>query len=183
MRNPRQEKFTKDKHNINQYIKSYEVRLVGDNIENSGDVLKTEEALSKAIRMGLDLIETSPNAKPPIVIIADYKKHLYNEEKKKKDLEKKQRENNKPVKEIQFTPNIGVADIETKTKQIREFLTANHKVKVVMKFRQGREMYNSLTKGELVIYELINSLEDIAKPEDLPKLNGKLMIAMLSPKK
>lgn len=183
MKNFKQEKFVKNKHNINHYIKSYEVRLVGDNIDNSGDVLKTEEAISKASRMGLDLIETSPNAKPPIVIIADYKKYLYNEEKKKKDLEKKQKENNKPVKEVQFTPNIGISDIETKTKHIREFLTANHKVKVVMKFRQGREMQNSLSKGELIIYELINGLEDIAKPEALPKLNGKMMIAMLSPKK
>ncbi len=171
------------KHRINHYIKSSELRLIGDNIENTGTVVRTENALVLAKKMGLDLVEVSPNAVPPIAKIVDYNKFLYNEEKKQKDLEKKQKENNKPLKEIQFTPNIGVADIETKTKQIREFITENHKVKVVMKFKQGRELQNSLDKGELILLEVIRSLEDIAKPESLPKLNGKMMIVNINPKK
>ncbi len=171
------------KHKINNFIKAYEIRLIGDNIENTGSVVKLEKALSLAKSMGLDLVEVSPNAVPPIAKIVDYNKFLYTEEKKQKELEKKQKENNKPMKEIQFTPNIGVADIETKTKQIREFITDNHKVKVVMKFKQGRELHNSLERGELILYELIANLEDIAKPDALPKLNGKLMVLMLNPKK
>lgn len=171
------------KHRINSFIKAYEVRLVGDNIENTGSVVKIEKALSLANSLGLDLVEVSPNAVPPIAKIVDYNKFLYNEEKKQKELEKKQKENNKPMKEVQFTPNIGVADIETKTKQVREFITDNHKVKVVMKFKKGRELHNSLEKGELILYELIKNLEEISKPEALPKLNGSMMIVMLNPKK
>ncbi len=158
------------KHRINEFIKVPEVRVVGDNIENSGDVMRIDKALKMAYDMGLDLVETSPNAVPPIV-------------KKLKEMNKKQKENNKPLKEVQFSPHIGVADIETKTKHIKEFILENHKVKVVMKFKQGREIQNSYDKGELVLYELLKNLEDIAKPEALPKLTGKTMIVTLNPKK
>lgn len=171
------------KHKINYAIKANELRLIGDNIENSGSILKLEVALNLAKSLSLDLVEISPNAVPPIAKIVDYNKYIYNEEKKQKELEKKQKENNKPMKEAQFTPNIGIADIATKTKHIRDFLTENHKVKVVMKFKQGRELQNSLAKGELILYELINNLQDVAKAESLPKLNGKMMIVMLNPKK
>lgn len=171
------------KHRINYFIKASEVRLIGDNIENAGDVVKLDKALKLANSLGLDLVEISPNANPPVAKIVDYKKYLYNEEKKLKELEKKQKENNKPIKEVQFTPNIGIADIETKTKHIREFITENHKVKIVMKFKQGREMQNSLDKGQLILLELVKNLEDISKPESMPKLNGKNMFIMLNPKK
>ena len=171
------------KHRINHFIKSNEVRIIGDNVENSGDVVKLQVALDLAKSLNLDVVEVTANSFPPIVKIVDYKKYLYTEDKKSKDLAKKQKENNKPLKEVQFTPNIGVGDIETKTKHIRAFLTDNHKVKVVMKFKQGRELQNSLDKGELILYELIANLEDIAKPDALPKLNGKLMVLMLNPKK
>jgi translation initiation factor IF-3 len=182
--NKRNDKPTKQaKHRINEFIKVPEVRVVGDNIENSGEVMRTDKALSLAYDMGLDLVETSPNAVPPIVKIVNYNKFLYNEEKKLKEMNKKQKENNKPLKEVQFSPHIGVADIETKTKHIREFIVDNHKVKVVMKFKQGREIQNSYDKGELVLYELIKNLEDVAKPEALPKLTGKTMIVTLNPKK
>ena len=172
-----------NKHRINRDINSFEVRLIGDNIDDSGSIYKTFDALKVAKSLDLDLVEISPNAVPPIAKIVDYKKFLYSEEKKKKELEKKQKENNKPLKEVQFTPNIGSIDVAHKTKQIREFLLENHKVKVVMKFRQGRELQNSLDKGELVLYSLLKELEDIAKAESLPKLNGKTMIVLINPKK
>ncbi len=177
-------KFKKQaKHRINRYITSLEVRLIGDNIPNSGSVVYLDEALKLSQNMNLDLVEVSPNAKPPIVRIVDYNKFLYEEEKKQKELEKKQKENNKPIKEVQFTPNIGVADIETKTKNIRGFIKDNHKVKIVMKFKQGREMKNLFEKGELIVYQLLKNLEDIAKPEALPKLIGKTISVTVNPKK
>lgn len=171
------------RHKINKAIIANEVRIIGDNIENPGSVVKLDNALKMAYSMNLDLVEVSPNTVPPIVKIVDYKKYLYTEEKKQKDLEKKQKEKNKPIKEVQFTPNIGLADIETKTKHIKDFLLDNHKVKVVMKFKQGRELHNVLQKGELIIYELLNNLGDISKPESLPKLIGKNMIVTINPKK
>jgi translation initiation factor IF-3 len=180
-------KFNKNKqyakHRINSYINTNEVRLIGDNIENSGNVITLDKALGIARSMSLDLVEVSPNANPPIVRIVDYKKFLYEEEKKQKELEKKQKENNKPIKEVQFTPNIGNADIETKTKNIKGFLKDNHKVKIVMKFKQGREMNNLLEKGELIVYQLLKNLEDVSKPEALPKLVGKSISVTINPKK
>lgn len=170
------------KHKINRNITSYEVRLVGENIENSGEVIKIDKALKLAIEFGLDLVEVSPNAIPPVVRITDYKKFLYIEEKKQKEMLKKQKENNKPLKEVQFSPNIASADIETKTKQIKEFLNDNHKVKIVMKFKQGRELERLVNKGELILLELAQNLEEFAKLETLPKLNGKMMIMLLNPK-
>lgn len=171
------------KHTLNNSIRATDVRLIGDNIENSGDIYTISEALTLSKSLDLDLVEVSPNANPPVCKIVDYQKFLYMEDKKQRDLEKKQRENNKALKEIQFSPNIGVADIVTKSKHIREFLTDGHKVKIVMKFKQGREIQNSLTKGEAILLDIILKLEDVAKAESLPRLNGKMMTVLLNPKK
>lgn len=172
-----------DKHKINQYITAPSLRLVGENIEKSGQIYDLKTALLLAEEQGLDLVETSPNVEPPIAKIIDYKKFLYLEEKKQKDINKKQKETNKPVKEIQFTPNIGLADIETKTKQIREFLIDNHKVKITVKFKQGREIQNSFKRAEEILYTIQESLEDVSKIEFEPKLTGKNMIMNIAPKK
>lgn len=171
-----------DKHNINANIKAKELRLIGDNIENAGEIISTDKAYVLARKMGLDLVEISPNANPPVAKIIDYKKYLYNEDKRLKELEKKQKENNKPLKEVQFSPNIGVADIATKSKHIREFISENHKVKIVMTFK-GREIATSVPRGEKIINDIIQSMSDISKVDAFPKLNGKNMITVLSPKK
>ena len=170
------------KHAINNAIYSNEVRLIGDNIENSGEVCSTSQAIKLAKSLFLDLVEVSPNVNPPICKIVDYQKYLYLEEKKLKDMKKVQKENNKPLKEIQLTPNIGVADIQTKTNHVRAFLKDNHKVKLVMKFK-GRELPNSLVRAEAILLDIMNNLIDVAKSESLPKLNGKMMIVVLNPKK
>lgn len=178
-------KFVKkeEKHKINNNITSKEVRLIGDNISKSGEIVPTYKALELADTLNLDLVLISPDLDPPIAKIVDYKKYLYLEEKKLKEIQKKQKEKNKAPKEIQFSPNIGISDIETKKKHIREFLTDNYKVNLIMKFKQGREFSNFLHKGELILLEIANSLQDICKVEALPKLNGKNMLMTLTPKK
>lgn len=174
----------KVEHRINRYIRVDEVRLVGDNLENSGDVVSTREALSLAETLELDLVEITPNANPPIAKILDYSKFLYEERKRKKDHEKKQKVNNKPMKEIRLTPNIGVNDLDTKKKKLEQFLVESHKVKLVIRYK-GREMYvaNAKEKGEVLLLNIADEMLEKCKVEALPKLQGKQMFLILAPLK
>ena len=171
-----------DLHKINDNIKSNEVRLIGDNIPNTGEVVSLNFAKNLAYELELDLVEINSNSYPSICKILDYKKFLFEEKKKKKDMEKKQKETNKDLKEMQFRPNIGESDIEVKKKKIIEFIEKGHKVKISMRFK-GREIQNNKDKGELIMLTLADDLSKISKIESIPILNGLLMTMMMSPKK
>lgn len=169
-------------HRINDRITNREVRLVGDNIPNAGDVVSIIEAKKLASELNLDLVEINSNSFPSICKILDYKKFLFEEKKKKKEMDKKQKQTNKDLKEVQFRPNIGDSDIEVKKKKIVEFLEKGHKVKISMRFK-GREIQNSKEKGELIMLTIANDVIDIAKVESMPLLTKLVMTMMISPKK
>jgi len=174
----------KEKHRINENIKIPQVRLVGDNIENSGNVIETYYAKKLAKDMNLDLVEISPNAKPPVVKILDYKKFLFEEKKRKKDLEKNAKLNNKDIKEIRFGININQNDVDIKSKKIEELIKSGHKVKMSLKYN-NRELYikDAKERGELLLLKIAETMSEISKVIEMPKLNGKQMIMMISPKK
>lgn len=173
----------KEEHRINHNIRVDHVRLVGDNVENAGEIVSTRDALETAKSMDLDLVEISPNAKPPVVKILDYNKFLYDEKKRKKEQEKKQKEANKPMKEIRMTPNISDNDLNTKSKKIVEFIEDSHKVKLVIRYK-GRELYvaNAKERGEVLLLKIADDLSDMVKVEAMPKLQGRNMFMTLAPK-
>lgn len=187
MKSKKQNKFNTRKrpeHRINQHIKIPNVRLVGDNVENSGEVVKTSYAKQLAEKLNLDLVEISPNAEPPVVKILDYKKFLYEQKKRKKDQEKKAKDKNKDLKEIRFTPNIGENDILVKRNKIEELLNDGHKIKLTIRYK-GREIgiSNTKSKGELILLKIAEDLSDICKVVELPKMQGRNMYMNLAPKK
>jgi len=163
---------------INRQIRGVdEVRIVGEGIESR--VVSIQEALSIAERMELDLVEISPNAKPPICKIVDYGKLLY----ERKQKEKLQRQNNKKtkVKELRFTYNTGDHDFNFKLKHAINFLEEGNKVKALV-FFSGREM-NYIEMGNLLLLKFVNALSNYGKVEDMPKMDGRRLWVMISPKK
>ncbi len=161
---------------INEDIRAQEVRVVGEDIEPQ--VCSLSEAREMAENLGLDLVEISATSTPPVCKIVDFKKFLY--EKKKKD--KENRNSNKTtLKEIKLGPHIGDHDMDFKTKQAYEFLEKGHKVKAYIQFR-GREISHK-ERGEIVMLKFIQALEAVGKPEFLPKMEGKNMFAIITPKK
>jgi translation initiation factor IF-3 len=185
MRNQKnRSKKNEPQHRINSDIRVSEVRLTGDNAPNAGEVVSTNYAQRLADDMELDLVEINSKANPSICQIVDYKKFLYEEKKRQKDLAKKQKEKTKDLKEMQFKPNIDDNDLSIKRKKIVEFLEKGHKVKVSMRF-SGREKYVEaiVNKGEFILLTLANELGEISKPDNLPKLSGSSMLMTLSPKK
>ena len=182
-KNNKQKKYNKKLHNINEDIRTNEVRLVGENVPNSGDVVPTTIAMGLANELELDLVEITPNAEPPVVKILDYKKFLYEEKKRKKEQEKRQKDANKTVKEVRLSLNISDNDLNTKKKKIGEFITELHKVKLSIKYK-GREFYmeNSKEKGEALMLTIADEFSEKSKVEALPKLQGRNMFMVLSPK-
>ena len=172
------------KTRVNSSIRVSEVRLVGENIDNSGDVVSTKNALNIARRLNLDLVEVNPNTSPSICKIVDFDKYLFEEKKKKKELEKKQKQKNKDLKEIQFRPNIGESDILVKKKKIFEFLEKGHKVKITMRFK-GREVQNNKEKGEIILLTIADELTTlkIGKVDTMPKMTGLIINMSVSPYK
>lgn len=166
-------------HRVNEKIRVPKVRLVGDNVEQG--VYDTTKAKDMAKSLGLDLVEISPNQKPPVCKIIDYGKFLYQEKKKKKDMEKKNRENRIEVKELRFTPNTGSNDIAHKLKKAIEFLTEGNIVKAVVQFK-GREM-NNTEKGNILLLEFAGELSEVGVPESLPRMEGRKMSINIKPKK
>jgi translation initiation factor IF-3 len=126
----------------------------------------------------LDLVEIAPDANPPVCKIIDYGKYMYEKKKKEKEAKKKQHTVN--VKELRFRPNTDDHDLEFKTRHAREFLESGDKVKATVQFR-GRDMLYT-EKGELLLLQLAKSLEDIAKIETKPNMEGRRMIMMITPK-
>ncbi len=167
----------KNPHNINKYITAQTVRLVGENIEEDG-IVSLREALHMAEELGLDLVEISPNANPPVCKIIDYKKFLYNQKKKQKELKAKSAKI--VLKEIRFGPQTDEHDYNFKLKHARKFLEDGAKVKAFVFFKGRSILFKE--QGEILLLRLAQELEDIGKVEQLPKLEGKRMIMFISPK-
>lgn len=152
------------------------VRVVGENIEVG--IYPINEALKMADDQGLDLVEISPNAAPPVCKIIDYKKFLYEQKKKKKEIKAKSAK--VVVKDIRLGPNIDDHDFNFKLKHARKFLEDGAKVKVDVFFRGRSIIYKD--KGEIVLLRFATELEDVGKVERMPKLEGKRMIMIITPK-
>lgn len=163
---------------INQEIIAPNVRLVGDNIPAQG-VYSIREALVIADELELDLVEISPNAEPPVCKILDYQKYLYQQKKKAKEM--KANASKIVIKEIRFGPNTDEHDFQFKLKHAKTFLSEGSKVKAYVFFR-GRSILFS-EQGEKLLLRFAVELEDYGKAEQMPKLEGKRMIMMLSPNK
>jgi len=153
------------------------VRVVGDNVETA--VMVTHKALALANEMELDLVEISPNADPPVCKIIDYKKFLYAQKKKQKEIKAKQAK--VVVKEIRFGPNTDDHDFQFKLKHARKFLEDGAKVKAYVFFRGRTIVFKE--RGEILLLRFATELEDIGSVEQMPKLEGKRMTIMFNPKK
>lgn len=173
-RGPQKEK---DPYAINERIRAREVRLVGDNVEPG--IYSTHEALKLAEEQGLDLIEISPNAAPPVCKILDYQKFLYQQKKRLK--EQKAKSTKVVVKEIRFGPQTDDHDYNFKLKHAQGFLKEGAKVKAYVFFRGRSILFKE--QGEVLLLRFANDLEEIGKLEQMPVLEGKRMTIMLSPKK
>lgn len=154
-----------------------EVRLVGDNVEPG--VYKTTQALAIADEMGLDLVEISPNAAPPVCKIIDYKKFLY--EQKKRDKMLKAKTVQITVKEIRFGPQTDEHDYEFKKKNAIKFLKEGSKLKAFVFFKGRSIIYKE--QGQILLLRLAQDLEEFGKVEAMPVLEGKRMTMYIAPKK
>ncbi len=154
-----------------------EVRLVGDNVEPG--VYKTSEALAMADAQGLDLVEISPNAAPPVCKIIDYKKFLY--EQKKRDKMLKAKTTQVTVKEIRFGPQTDEHDYEFKKKNAMKFLKEGSKLKAFVFFKGRSIIYKE--QGQILLLRLAQDLEEFGKVEAMPVLEGKRMTMYIAPKK
>lgn len=153
------------------------MRLVGEGIEPG--VYPIRKALELADEQELDLVEISPKADPPVCKILDYKKFLFEQKKKQKEL--KAKATKIVVKEIRFGPNTDDHDFQFKLKHAKEFLEQGAKVRAFVFFRGRSIVYKD--KGEILLLRFANELEELAKVEMLPKMEGKKMFIILSPKK
>lgn len=167
-------KKQEQKHKINNDIRAYKVKLVGDNITQG--VYSRNDALKMADEMGLDLVEVSPNQDPPICKIMDYKKFLYKQKKNSKQPDKI------VMKEIRFKPFIDEADFERKTQQAIKFLEKGYKVKLDCLFvgRGWEHKRDSILKRT---YTLLDDVSEVGTPEQLPKIQGVKMVCIIRPKK
>jgi translation initiation factor IF-3 len=163
--------------NINQNIKAKEVRVI-DPEGNQIGIIPTHRALATAADFGLDLVEISPNATPPVCKIMDYGRHKYKETKKKQEAKKKQ--STFQVKEIKVRPKTGEHDLEVKIGHIKKFIGRKDKVKVTVIFR-GREITLSQF-GRNLLGKIAEETEEIAFVEQEPKFEGRTMMMILAPK-
>ena len=163
---------------INDAIDAEEVLLIGDGGEKEG-VMSRDAALRLADEKGLDLVEVSPQAQPPVCKLLDYGKFKYQEQKKANEARKRQKVIT--VKEIKMRPNIDVHDYEFKMRAMRKFLDEGDKVKVSLRFR-GREMAHPHL-GEQLLAKVCEEVEELAKVETEPKMEGWQMIMVLAPKR
>lgn len=163
---------------INEEITVSRVRLVGENVPEQG-VFPTSEALKLADSLGLDLVEISAKADPPVCKILDYQKYLYQQKKKAKEM--KANAAKIVIKEIRFGPNTDEHDFQFKLKHAQEFLQEGSKVKASIFFRGRSIMFKD--QGEKQLLRFAVELEDYGRPENMPVLEGKRMIMMLTPNK
>ena len=167
----------KMQYRVNEQIRSREVRIVGDDIEAA--VMPTHKALQLAEQKGLDLVEISPNAVPPVCRLIDYSKFLYQQKKRQKELKAKQVKIE--VKEIRFGPQTDEHDYNFKLKHAQEFLSEGDKVKAYVFFRGRSILFKE--QGEVLLLRFANDLEEYGKVEQMPVLEGKRMTIFIAPKK
>jgi len=163
---------------VNEKVRAPEIRLIGAEGENVG-VVTPERALEMAIEVGLDLVEISPNASPPVCKIMDFGKFKYETQKKEAEARKKQKIIE--IKEVKFRPNTDTHDYEVKMRNVYKFLENGDKVKITMRFR-GREMAH-LELGRNLLERVANDTEELGKIDSMPKMEGRQMIMMISPSK
>jgi len=179
----------KEEFRINDKIRIPEVRLVGDNLDEvsevvgeeieKGSIYPTRVVKQWADNMDLDLVEISPKAKPPVVRIIDYKKFLYDKKKKEKEIKAKAVKT--VVKEIRFGPNTDDHDFNFKLRHAQKFLEEGAKVKAYVHFRGRTIVFKD--RGELLLLRFLKELEEYGSAEALPKMEGRRMIVIVSPKK
>ena len=175
---PQRGRVKEQPNRINDKIKGLiDVRLVGDNVEQG--IYPFDEAIRIADQLGLDLVEISPNAVPPVCRVVDYQKFLY--QQKKREKEAKAKTAKVVLKEIRFGPQTDEHDYNFKLKHAQEFLKEGSKVKAYVFFKGRSILFKE--QGEVLLLRFANDLEDYAKVDQLPQLEGKRMIIMFSPKK
>lgn len=181
MRRPAKKPFVKrqeeELHKINGRINSPEVRVVFEGEEPR--VMATADAIALADEQDLDLVEISPNAAPPVCKIMDYKKFLYNQKRKQKELKAKQ--SKIVLKEIRFGPNTDDHDFNFKLAHAKKFLEEGSKLKAYVFFRGRTIVFKD--RGEILLLKFAQELSDLGTVEQMPKLEGKRMIIMINPKK
>ena len=151
--------------------------MVGDGIE--AKIVPLEEALKKASQLGLDLVEISPNAEPPVCKVIDYKKFIYDQKKRQKVIKSKAVK--VVIKELRFGPNTEEHDFNFKLKHAEKFLQDGAKVKAFVFFRGRTIIFKE--QGEILLLKLAQALEEYGIVESMPKLEGKKMIMLIAPKK
>lgn len=166
----------KMQYRVNEQIHVREVRVVSD---NGSEVMSTRKAQDLARQQGVDLVEISPNAQPPVCRLIDYSKFLYQQKRRQKEL--KQKQVKQEVKEIRFGPQTDEHDYQFKLKHAQEFLTEGNKVRAYVFFRGRSILFKE--QGEVLLLRFANDLEELGKVEQMPKLEGKKMFLYLAPKK
>ena len=166
----------KNQYRINEQIRVREVRIVGD---EGSTVVPTRDALNMAREQGVDLVEISPNANPPVCRLIDYSKFLYQQKKRQKEMKAKQVK--VEVKEIRFGPQTDEHDYQFKLKHAKEFLEEGNKVRAYVFFRGRSILFKE--QGEVLLLRFANDLEEVGKVESMPSLEGKKMFLYLAPKK
>ncbi len=163
---------------MNERIRSDEIRLIGADGENVG-VVTPAKGMQLAEDAGLDLVEISPNANPPVCKIMDYGKFKYEQQKRESEARKKQKIIE--IKEVKFRPNTDTHDYEVKMRNVFRFLENGDKVKVTLRFR-GREMAH-LELGRKLLERVAEDVEELGKVEAIPKMEGRQMVMMINPAK
>nr|MBP7471378.1 translation initiation factor IF-3 [Prevotella sp.] len=166
----------KSQYRINEQIHVREVRVVSDEV---AEVMPTRKALDYARQQGVDLVEISPNAQPPVCRLIDYSKFLYQQKKRQKEM--KQKQVKVEIKEIRFGPQTDEHDYQFKLKHAQEFLGEGNKVRAYVFFRGRSILFKE--QGEVLLLRFANDLEEYGKVEQMPKLEGKKMFLYLAPKK
>ncbi|RDC71683.1 translation initiation factor IF-3 [Rhodovulum sp. 12E13] len=161
---------------VNARIRAPEIRLIGPDGQNVG-VVKPERALELAEQVGLDLVEISPNATPPVCKIMDFGKFKYEQQKREAEAKKKQK--TIEVKEVKFRPNTDSHDYDVKMRNVTRFLEAGDKVKVTLRFR-GREMAHQ-NLGRDLLERVAEDVKTLGKVENMPKMEGRQMVMMIGP--
>jgi translation initiation factor IF-3 len=163
---------------INDRIRAPEIRLIGAEGENLG-VVSPAKAVSLAEQVGLDLVEISPNATPPVCKIMDFGKFKYEQQKRESEARKKQK--TIEVKEVKFRPNTDTHDYDVKMRNVTRFLENGDKVKVTLRFR-GREMAHQ-NLGRELLERVAADIDGLGKVENMPKMEGRQMVMMIGPTK
>lgn len=162
---------------VNEEIRVPQVRLIDEEGEMLG-IMSTRDALARAYSVGLDLLEISPNAEPPVAKVLDYGKFKYEQQKKRNEARKKQKVIE--IKEVKVRPNIDENDYQVKMRAMKTFIGEGDKVKVTLRFR-GREMAHQ-DLGVKVLERIRAEMDEVAKVEHMPKLENRQMIMVLAPR-